>query len=604
MSATETRSPSGSRATKPGRCWTSWSASPRPGNPPVADTGRELRGTGVSQGVGAGPVRRFLAQVAEPPAGELRVGAADAERARAADALEAVAADLENRGLRAGDRAGDAARDVLAAQALMARDPGLAEEVARRIEAGGSAERAVYDAFGTYREMLAGAGEYLAARVADLDDVRDRAIAALRGEPRGPGAGPADAAEPPGGEPYVLVARDLAPADTALLDPSRVAAFVTEEGGPTSHTAILARALGVPAVVACAGAAALADGTPVLVDGATGVVRIGASAAELRAAREDAARRRAASSVPTGPGATADGRRVALLANIGGPKDLAAAVDAGAEGIGLYRTEFLFLNRDSPPGAPEQEDAYRAALDAFPGGRVIVRVLDAGADKPLGFLPPPSPEPNPALGERGVRMLRRHPDVLAGQLDALARAAAGGGARLEVMAPMVADAAEAAWFADACREAGIRTGIGVMVELPSAALRARDIVVAVDFVSIGTNDLAQYAFGADRQVGALARLQDPWGPALLDLVALTADAAGDAGKGCGVCGEAAADPALACVLVGLGVTSLSMAAMAIPAVRTAVARNTAAQCREAAVAARAAATAGDARAAARAALTG
>lgn len=554
-----------------------------------APLGAVLTGTGVSPGTGVGPVVHLAGAVPEPP--PARHGGtpedARAERAAATAALEAVAAELSERGAQAAAAGSAEARDVLEALAMMARDVELAEAIAGRIDAGLAAPRAVFEAFAGYRRMLAGAGEYLAARVADLDDVRDRALARLLGLPM-PGV-------PRRSEPFVLVARDLAPADTVALDPERVVAFVTEEGGPTSHTAILARALGVPAVVACPGCTELAEGTVVLVDGSTGTVRIDPPAAGVRAAR----RRRRPPAASPGPGVTKDGHPVPLLANIGGPQDVRAALEAGAEGIGLYRTEFLFLDRADPPSQAEQQAAYRAVLEAFPQGRVVVRTLDAGADKPLGFLPPPGDEPNPALGERGLRMLRRHPQVLEAQLGALARAAAGLSARLEVMAPMVTDAEEARAFAAACTAAGIEHA-GVMVEVPAAALRAGDLAAEVEFLSIGTNDLAQYTCAADRQLGALAHLQDPWQPAVLDLVALTAAAAADAGRGCGVCGEAAADPLLACVLVGLGVTSLSMSASALPAVRAALARHTLAECRSAAAAARAARSAGRARAAARA----
>jgi phosphotransferase system enzyme I (PtsI) len=403
---------------------------------------------------------------------------------------------------------------------------------------------------------------------------------------------------PASDKPFVLVARDLAPADTALLDPGSVLAFVTEEGGPTSHTAILARAIGVPAVVACAGCTNLPEGAMVLVDGASGSVTVDPAPGDIVAAEERAATRAAAAATTSGAGRTADGHAVPLLANIGGPKDIAAAVAHGAEGVGLYRTEFLFLDRADPPTVVEQEAAYRAALEAFPAGPVVVRVLDAGADKPLAFLPSPGDEPNPALGERGLRMLQRHPEVLADQLAALARAGEGLPAELRVMAPMVADASDARYFADSCRAAGIASA-GVMIEIPAAALRARDIAGEVDFFSLGTNDLAQYACAADRQIGALARLQDPWQPALLDLVATSAAAAADAAKGCGVCGEAAGDPALACVLVGLGVSSLSMSPPSLPLVRAALARHTLNDCRRAAGAARAAVTPETARAAAR-----
>jgi phosphotransferase system enzyme I (PtsI) len=551
----------------------------------------ELHGTGVSPGVGTGPVRILAGSVPEPAAGERHDGDAAAERARAHDALNTVAADLEERGVKAGGEA----QDVLAAQAMMARDPGLADLVDGKIDGGLTAARAVYEAFGTFREALAGAGDYLAGRVADLDDIRDRAVARLQGLPM-PGVPVSD-------DPFVLVARDLAPADTALLDPASVVAFVTEEGGPTSHTAILARAMGVPAVVGCPGCTDLAEGTVVLVDGAAGSITVDPPADVVTAARDRAGARGKAMSEATGPGRTADGHKVPLLANIGGPKDVAAAVANGAEGVGLYRTEFLFLDRADAPTVAEQEAAYRAALEAFPDGNVVVRVLDAGADKPLAFLPPPGAEPNPALGERGLRMLQRYPDVLTDQLRALAGAAAGLTAKLQVMAPMVADVDDARSFVAACREAGIQCA-GVMIEIPAAALRARDIAGEVDFFSLGTNDLAQYAFAADRQVGALARLQDPWQPALLDLVAAAAAASGDAGKSCGVCGEAAGDPALACVLAGLGVTSLSMSAPSLPLARAALARHTLDACRRAAAAARAATSADGARTAAHAELTG
>jgi phosphotransferase system enzyme I (PtsI) len=545
-----------------------------------------LSGLGVSPGIGVGPVRAIAGAVPEPPAGERHQGDAAAEAGRARDALESVAADLEERG----DRAGGEARDVLIAQAMMARDPGLAELAGQKIAEGSSAARAVHEAIGVFRDMLAGAGDYIAARVADLDDIRDRAVAVLLGVPM-PGV-------PDSPEPFVLVARDLAPADTALLDPAKVVGFVTEEGGPTSHTAILARSMGVPAVVACPGCTSLAEGTVVLVDGGSGEVRPDPAEEEVARARTTVAARKAALTV-TGPGATSDGHAVPLLANIGGPQDVPAALEQGAEGVGLFRTEFLFLDRTTAPGEDEQEAAYRAVLEAF--AYVVVRTLDAGADKPLAFLPATTDEPNPALGERGLRMSRRHPEVLHTQLRALARAARTLPVELRVMAPMVADADEAASFAEACHAAGIAHA-GVMIEIPAAALRARDLAAAADFFSVGTNDLAQYAFAADRQVGALSGLQDPWQPALLDLVALTAEGAGD--KTCGVCGEAAGDPALACVLVGLGVTSLSMSPPALPAVRAALAAHTRDQCRRAAAAARTARGAADAREKARAELPG
>ncbi|WP_172384475.1 phosphoenolpyruvate--protein phosphotransferase [Streptomyces sp. MNP-20] len=551
-----------------------------------------LRGVGVSHGVAIGEVRHMGTAVLEPPAKQIPADEAEREQGRARQAVEAVAADLMARG----NLAGGEAQAVLEAQAMIAQDPELMADVDRRITVGSSAERGVYDAFSYYRELLAGAGEYMAGRVADLDDVRNRIVARLLGVPM-PGVPDSD-------EPYVLIARDLAPADTALLDPALVLGFVTEEGGPTSHSAILARALGVPAVVALPGAGELAEGTVVAVDGSTGEIFVNPSAekrAELAAA---AAERKAALAASTGPGATSDGHKVPLLANVGGPADVPAAVEAGAEGVGLFRTEFLFLDDSSKaPTEEKQVEAYRQVLEAFPEGRVVVRVLDAGADKPLDFLTP-ADEPNPALGVRGLRSLLDHPEVLRTQLTALAKASEGLPVYLEVMAPMVADRADAKAFADACRAAGLQAKFGAMVEIPSAALRARSILQEVEFLSLGTNDLAQYTFAADRQVGAVSRLQDPWQPALLDLVALSAEAAKAEGKSCGVCGEAASDPLLACVLTGLGVTSLSMGAASIPYVRATLGKYTLAQCERAAAAARAADSAEDARKAAQAVLSG
>jgi len=563
----------------------------------MADPIGPLRGVGASPGVGVGPVVRLADRLPEPP----RDAPTDdpvAAWAQASDALAAVAADLEERGRRAGPEA----RAVLEAQVLMVRDPDLAAEVARQVRAGSTAARAVYDAFGSYRTSIAAAGHYVAGRVADLDDVCHRTVARLSGTP------------PPGlptlTEPAVLVARDLAPADTAVLDRTKVVAFATEEGGPTSHTAILARALGVPAVVACPDVSALPEGVTVMVDGGSGVVRADPTVEELAAVRGNGAR--SATGVATtgsaaasglDQGRTADGDPVELLANLGDPADLAGALAHGAEGIGLFRTEFCFLDRSVPPSEQEQAALYRQVLGAFGGRRVVARVLDAGADKPLRFLPPQRREPNPALGLRGVRLLRRYPELLAGQLRALAEAVSGTDADLQVMAPMVADLDDAQWFVTACRDVGLVAPVGVMIEVPAAALRAAELAVEVDFLSVGTNDMAQYAFAADREVGAVARLQDPWQPALLDLVACVAAAAGAAGVPCGVCGEAAADPALAGVLVGLGVTSLSMSAGAVPAVRAALATHTGAACRAAAAAARAAKSPAEARATARGALS-
>ncbi|MDQ4037627.1 MAG: phosphoenolpyruvate--protein phosphotransferase [Actinomycetota bacterium] len=512
-----------------------------------------------------------------PPLGEPAEGARleqKADREAAVVALETstgtVGAELSARADAARQAGRGQAAEVLEATAMMATDPMLLGEAKTRIGQGSPPERALWDAAGQVAEQLSALGGYMAERVRDVQDVRDRVVAALTGRPA-PGIPVRD-------EPFVLVARDLAPADTAALNPADVLALVTEQGGPTSHTAILARALGLPAVVAVAGATDLADGTWVLVDGAQGTIVIDPTAQE----RSTAARSQTPAALQA-PGATSDGHRVGLYANVGDPSGIEAAVAAGAEGVGLFRTEFCFLDRAQAPSVNEQVTAYQRVLQAFPDRRVVVRTLDAGADKPLPFLTADD-EPNPALGVRGLRTANRSPHVLQDQLSAIAHAAADSDTDVWVMAPMVATADEARAFTEQAHDAGLATA-GVMVEIPSAALTADVLLKVSDFASLGTNDLAQYTMAADRQLGALAALNDPWQPALLRLVAMTAEAGTQSGRPVGVCGEAAADPLLACVLVGLGVTSLSMTPRALPAVGAQLAKVTLTRCAQLAEAA-------------------
>ncbi|MEV6620681.1 phosphoenolpyruvate--protein phosphotransferase [Amycolatopsis sp. NPDC051106] len=516
----------------------------------------QLSGVGVSPGRVAGPRVVVVADLREPDASALS-GDLAAEAGKIGPAAASVAATLSDR---ARSVSGDA-RSVLETTAAMASDPALIASAERLVsERSLPAPRAVWEAAGEFMTALRAAGGYMAERAADVADVRDRVVASLSG------------LTPPGvpelTSPSVLVARDLAPADTAGLDPDLVLALVTEEGGPTSHTAILARALGIPAVVACAGALEL-SGPGLVVDGSAGTVSPsdGRVVAPARTSRP----------VWDGVGRLADGHRVKLLANVGSASDARAAAAAGAEGIGLFRTEFCYLSATSEPTESSQRAAYAAVLEPFGGKPVVVRTLDAGSDKPLAFLPMGA-EPNPALGVRGLRVAFERPDLLDRQLAAIAAAAADTEVELSVMAPMVATAAEAAWFASRARAAGIAR-VGVMIEIPAAALCAAEILTEVDFVSLGTNDLAQYVFAADRQLGAVAALNDPHQPALLRLAGLVAQAGAAAGKPVGVCGEAAADPALAPVLVGLGITSLSMNAAALAGVGAALRAVDLAACR-------------------------
>lgn len=513
----------------------------------------QLTGVGIGRGLAIGPVRRMPDPLPEPTSTPSTLGP-DAERERASQALAAAAADIRARG----ERAGGSARDVLDAQALMAEDPTLRSDVETRIDLGATAERAVYDAFAAFRDLLVGLGGYLGERAADLDDVSQRVLARLSGVPA-PGVPQSDT-------PFVLVARDLAPADTALLDLTQVLAVVTEEGGPTSHTAILAREKGLVAIVGVHGVLAVPEGATVLVDPADGTVTVDPTGEERQHAQSSAALRAARSAAPIGPGALADGTAIALLANLGSADSVSAAVTAGAEGVGLFRTEFLFLDSRSAPSVAAQVEQYTRLLAGFPGKKVVVRVLDAGADKPLSFLNA-SEEENPALGLRGLRALREHEEILREQLTALSTAAAASEAELWVMAPMVATVEESEYFTALARQLGIATA-GVMVEVPSSALLADRILASADFVSIGTNDLTQYTMAADRMLGSVAALQNPWHPAVLRLIAEVGAAGQKLGKPVGICGEAAADPLLAVVLVGLGATSLSMSPSAISDVRS------------------------------------
>ncbi|WP_433720565.1 phosphoenolpyruvate--protein phosphotransferase [Microbacterium laevaniformans] len=546
----------------------------------------ELRGVGIGLGVAQGPVAR-MADPLPAPSDVPSTLTPDEELARVREAVAAVARELEERG----SKAGGLARDVLEAQAMMAEDPTLDTEVSTRVNAGKTGEYAVHEAFASFRDTLAAMGGYLGERAADLDDVAQRVIARLRGLPA-PGV-------PDPGHPFVLVAKDLAPADTALLDLDQVLALVTTDGGPTSHTAILAREKSIVAIVGAAAAKDLVDGQTVIVDAAKGVVTVDPTEDERAQAQNRADARAAAASAPLTPGALKDGSAVPLLANLGKPGGAAEAVELGAEGVGLFRTEFLFLSATQAPTVDEQTASYTELLKSFPGKKVVVRALDAGADKPLAFLND-AHEDNPALGLRGLRALRASEDILREQLTALANADAATDADLWVMAPMVATVEEADYFVALAKEYGIKTA-GVMVEVPSSAIQAKRILQIADFASIGTNDLTQYTLAADRLLGSVASYQDPWHPAVLELIKMTADGGKTNGKPVGICGEAAADPLLAVVLVGLGATTLSMAPTALADVRASLLQYTREDAERIAAAALAADDAASARSAAQAA---
>ena len=519
-----------------------------------------IKGVGIGRGVAVGSVIRMAAALPEPSdAPRADSVSAESEIERVTKSLALVNADLNRRAEEAanGDEGAKQAAPILQAIAMFASDPALAQSINTLIEQGKTAERAVLEGFGAVEEMFKAIGGYQGERAADLHDVGQRVIADLMGVPA-PGVPVSDT-------PFVLVAEDLSPADTAGLDLDKTLAIVTSQGGPTSHTAILARARGIVAVVSAAGADDLKNGETVIVNAAESTITTEPSDEQVAAAEAAKAKAAKAKELRGKPGATKDGYHIPLLANVGKPSDGKTALEYGAEGVGLFRSEFLFIGNAEPPSVEEQTKAYAELLAQFPGKKVVIRMLDAGADKPLPFLTPED-EPNPALGLRGLRTLRTHMNVLEGQLKALAAADARTDADLWVMAPMVADAHEAAYFVQLGKYFGLKK-VGVMAEVPSIALMADQVAKVADFVSIGTNDLTQYTLAADRTLGSVANYQTAWHPAVLRAIKLIADAGNANGMPVGVCGEAAADPDLAVVLTGIGVNSLSMTPVALDDVR-------------------------------------
>ncbi len=532
-----------------------------------------LQGTPVVAGVAHAPALLVRGEV--DPAAIERFGDGGFADADAALAAYDVASDgVSSRFAAKAAQASGAAAEVLAASAGLARDKGLRGAVKKSLAAGAPLVASVHAAVEQFVAVFTSMGGLMAERATDLRDIERRVVAHIVGEPE-PGVSLPTT-------PVVLVAEDLAPADTAGLDPTIVMALVTEKGGPTSHTAIIARQLGIPCVVGTAGALELANGTRLLVDGTTGTIETDPDAAEADRMVESDRDQRAALAAWAGPGRTKDGNPVKLLANVADGASARKAVQQPVEGVGLFRTELCFLNRQEEPTVEEQIDIYAEVLEPFAKGGhsgqyVVVRTLDAGSDKPVAFATLEGEE-NPALGVRGLRLSWGNPALMEHQLDGIKGAADRTGTETWVMAPMVATVAEAKEFADQVRARGLKAG--VMVEIPSAALLAHRFLEVVDFLSIGTNDLTQYAMAADRMATDLAHLTDPWQPAVLHLIAITAEAGKQAGKSVGVCGEAAADPLLACCLVGMGVTSLSMAAAAVKGVGARLATVTSLQCRE------------------------
>ncbi len=527
---------------------------------------RLFRGVAASGGIALGAMRVYRPETPENQANRA-AGSPEQERARFEAALlqgerelAALAAQADTQG-----------REILQAHQMMLADPELRSLVEGSIARGMTADRAVADATEQFAAMLLSLDdEYLRERAADVRDVGRRLMAALSGRTVGLMLD----------RPVVVVARDLAPTDTLGLDRSLLLGLVTEQGGPTSHTSILARSWGIPAVVGVAGVLAAAeDDLTIAVDGTSGEVVLEPTTvtrdlyrARLDEALAQAERDREEAGLPA---QTPDGRRIELAANAGRPDEVARAMERGAEGVGLLRSEFLFMGRDSAPDEEEQYQAYSEALKAAHGHRVIIRTLDIGGDKDVPYLGIPREE-NPFLGVRALRLCFRRPELFQTQLRALLRAGVHG--KLAIMFPMVGgldDLRQAKAALDEARQALIAAGeahdaspeVGIMIEIPSAALLAPHLAREVDFFSIGTNDLVQYTLAVDRGNPELAAMYQPYHPAVLTLINQVVQAAHGAGKWVGVCGEMGGMPAGALLLMGLGVDELSMSPSLLAQIR-------------------------------------
>jgi len=537
---------------------------------------KTLKGVGASSGIGIARAFVHRAERIGLPAGY--VADAVTETRRLEEALERVATELEEKAA----RTGGPLSEILAAQAAMARDPELIGVASTAIKSNRTpAARAIADACEAFAIVLTQSdSEYMSARADDIRFIGADVARRLLGRET-PVVKPSE-------DDAVIVAREFAPADVADLDPGLIKGIATEEGSPTGHTAIVARALGVPAVVAVKGLLeAVNNDFTVAVDGDRGEVYVDPDE-RIRVRFYQSATRRLVEKgellkrVKDGPTTTRDGHPIELAANVASIAELKSALDAGAEGIGLLRTELLYMRRTDPPTSAEQLNLLAEMVTLLGDRRLVVRTFDFGADKPVPFLRVDA-GPNPALDVRGLRLARMHEELLDDQLTAIVAAASNH--RIAVMAPMVATVEEAEWFITKVEQAGGRDvglEVGIMVEVPSAVLIADRLADRLDFLSIGTNDLTQYLHAADRQVGALAYLQDSFSPALLSAVARICDAAAHRAW-VGVCGAAAGDPAWALLAAGLGVTELSMVPADLLHVKVALNEHDLVDCRAAAL---------------------
>ena len=516
---------------------------------------RKFTGIGVCPGVAFAPVYKI----------EIKESATDLEVTwqEISDALEKSAQYLEEKAQKIDLQV---AKEVLEAQSLMARDPDLIEKIKNTMgDSKKSARNVLNSTLEEFKNNLLSLGDYFAERVADIDEIKKLTLNNIFG---------IEQIDLKINSNSIVVADDLSPADTASMNLNYVKGLVVAKGGPTSHTAIVARNLGIPAIVGCKDIEDLKNGVEVLINGRNGVVIENPDknlvTQEINKENEFKAKFKSVS----GPGKLKDNTAINLLANCGNIEDAKKAIINEAEGIGLFRTELLYLNQAHAPNINEQVKVYSELFEIFQGKKVIIRTLDAGSDKPVPFLNSDKEE-NPALGVRGWRLIREFSSVIKDQIKAISIAQESGKCDVWVMAPMIDTADEALEFSNLAKENGIKK-IGVMIETPAAAMVSDQIFEIVDFASFGTNDLTQYVMAADRLDSRLSDLTNSWHPAVLRTIEIVGKNA--QGKPLGVCGEAAADPLLAAVLIGLGVNSLSMASNSIAEVKSFIANQDLEKC--------------------------
>ena len=545
------------------------------------------QGKGVSEGLAMAQIHLFTPKLPEIS----RQPAADAEAEVAKLEATLAAAEEELRGLyeTAKEKMGEQEAEIFDAHLTILGDEySVREPIIQRIrEQKQNAAAAITDQFDELAQMFRSLGdELMAERAADAEDLKQQLLRICLG------CGRQDLSVLPGD--VIVLAEELTPSDTVRMDTAHVKGIATRLGGATAHSAIIARTLGIPAAAGIDGWQTEAlNGHMAILDGADGTLTVDPTDEETacyqsRKAQADC-EAQALEAFRTSPSQTKDGAALEICANIGTPQEAQQAMKYGADGVGLFRSEFLFMDRDALPTEDEQFEAYRTAAQTMAGKPLIIRTLDVGGDKKLPTLELPQ-EDNPFLGFRAIRMTLSHPEIFRPQLRAILRAAAYGDVR--VMFPMIGSMDQLREAKALLREQeqtlqaeGVPTGpvkVGMMVEIPAAAVLAEEFAKEVDFFSIGTNDLTQYTLAVERGNAAVAHLYAPEHPAVLRLIAMTAQAAAERHIPCGMCGEAAGDPKLAPAFVGMGVNELSMSPRRVPAVRKLLSGLTMDECRQAA----------------------